>query len=53
MEGVVRNAGTHAAGVVISDEPVISYMPLNRPTGNSDDSSPIKAVTQFEMSIIE
>ncbi|MBI4928447.1 MAG: DNA polymerase III subunit alpha [Anaerolineae bacterium] len=53
MEGVVRNAGTHAAGVVISDEPVISYIPLHRPTGNADENSPIKAVTQFEMSIIE
>lgn len=53
MEGVVRNAGTHAAGVVISDEPVINYIPLHRPTGNTDESSPIKTVTQFEMSIIE
>lgn len=53
MEGVVRNAGTHAAGVVISDEPVVSYIPLHRPTGNVDETSPIKAVTQFEMSIIE
>jgi len=25
MEGVVRNAGTHAAGVVISDKPLIEY----------------------------
>ena len=52
MEGVVRNAGTHAAGVVITDEPVIEYVPLNRPTSGSEDS-PIKTVTQFEMSIIE
>jgi len=52
MEGVVRNAGTHAAGVVITDEPVIEYVPLNRPTSGSEDS-PIKIVTQFEMSVIE
>ncbi len=52
MTGVVRNAGTHAAGVVITDEPVINYVPLNRPTSGSEDS-PIKTVTQFEMSIIE
>ena len=52
MEGVVRNAGTHAAGVVITDEPIIRYVPLNRPTSGSEDS-PIKTVTQFEMSIIE
>ncbi len=52
MEGVVRNAGTHAAGVVISDRPVVDYVPLHRPTSNSDDV-PIKTVTQFEMSIID
>jgi len=52
MEGVVRNAGTHAAGVVITDKPVQEYLPLHRPTSGSDDS-PIKAVTQFEMSVIE
>jgi DNA polymerase-3 subunit alpha len=52
MEGTVRSAGTHAAGVVITDRPVIDYVPLHRPTSGSDDS-PIKTVTQFEMSIIE
>lgn len=52
MEGVVRNVGTHAAGVVISDVPVIQYVPLNRPTSNNEDS-PVKVVTQFEMSIVE
>jgi len=52
MEGVVRNAGTHAAGVVISDKPVIEYVPLHRPTSKSEDV-PIKIVTQFEMSIID
>lgn len=52
MEGAVRSAGTHAAGVVITDEPVVEYVPLNRPTSGSDES-PIKTVTQFEMSVIE
>jgi DNA polymerase-3 subunit alpha len=52
MEGVVRNAGTHAAGVVVTDRPVVDYLPLHRPTGNSEDS-PVKTVTQFEMSIID
>ena len=51
MEGVVRNAGTHAAGVVITDVPMLEYLPLHRPTNNSEDS-PIKSVTQFEMNII-
>jgi DNA polymerase-3 subunit alpha len=52
MEGVVRNAGTHAAGVVIADNPLIDYLPLHRPTNNSDDT-PIKTVTQFEMGILD
>ncbi|MGD0877872.1 MAG: DNA polymerase III subunit alpha [Anaerolineales bacterium] len=52
MEGVVRNAGTHAAGVVISDRALIEYLPLHRPTSNSEET-PIKTVTQFEMGILE
>ena len=53
MEGVVRNAGTHAAGVIITDRPIIEYIPLHRPTGSSAVESPIKTVTQFEMSILD
>jgi DNA polymerase-3 subunit alpha len=52
MEGVVRNAGTHAAGVVISDQALSEYLPLHRPTNNSEET-PIKTVTQFEMGILE
>ncbi|HPO57300.1 MAG TPA: DNA polymerase III subunit alpha [Anaerolineaceae bacterium] len=52
MEGAVRNAGTHAAGVIITDKPIIEYVPLHRPTSGSEDM-PIKTVTQFEMSIVE
>lgn len=52
MEGTVRNAGTHAAGVVISDQPITEYLPLHRPTSNSEDT-PIKSVTQFEMGILD
>jgi|YNPNPStandDraft_1061719.scaffolds.fasta_scaffold00308_8 DNA polymerase-3 subunit alpha len=52
MEGVVRNAGTHAAGVIITDKPIIEYLPLHRPTSGSEES-PIKAVSQFEMSVID
>lgn len=51
MEGVARNAGTHAAGVVITDIPLLEYLPLHRPTSNAEES-PIKSVTQFEMNII-
>ena len=52
MEGTVRNAGTHAAGVVISDKPIVDYLPLHRPTSNADET-PIKTVTQFEMGILD
>ena len=52
VEGVVRNAGTHAAGVIITDKPVIEYIPLHRPTGSSAES-PVKMVTQFEMSVLD
>jgi len=30
LEGVVRHASTHAAGVVITDEPLTEYVPLQR-----------------------
>ncbi len=52
MEGSVRNAGTHAAGVIITDKPIIEYIPLHRPTSGSEES-PIKTVTQFEMSVVD
>lgn len=52
MEGSIRNIGTHAAGVVISDAPITEYMPLHRAT-SANEEIPIKAVTQFEMGIIE
>ncbi len=52
VEGTVRNAGTHAAGVVVTDVPVEEYAPLHRPTGNIGDS-PINTVTQYEMSVVD
>jgi len=53
VEGVVRNAGTHAAGVIITDKPTIEYIPLHRPTGSSAEDSPVKTVTQFEMQVLD
>ncbi len=53
MEGVVRNAGTHAAGVIITDQPIIEYIPLHRPTGSASGESPVKTVTQFEMNVLD
>jgi DNA polymerase-3 subunit alpha len=47
LEGVARNASTHAAGVVISDEPLTEIMALQKAT-NSD-----ALMTQYEMHAIE
>jgi DNA polymerase-3 subunit alpha len=52
MEGVVRNVGTHAAGIVISDQAIDEYVPLHRPTSNSEDT-PVKTVTQYEMAHLD
>jgi DNA polymerase-3 subunit alpha len=52
MEGTVRSAGTHAAGVIISDKPIVEYAPLHRPTSGSEES-PIKSVMQYEMSHVD
>ena len=48
MEGAIRNVGTHAAGVIISDQPITEYLPLHRPTSQSEDL-PIKSVSQYDM----
>ncbi len=53
LEGIVRHAGTHAAGVVITDKPITEYIPLHRPTGGHQEDNPIGAVTQFEMQILD
>jgi DNA polymerase-3 subunit alpha len=45
LEGLARNISTHAAGVVISDEPVTNYVPLAK---NGDD-----VVTQWTMTQLE
>ncbi len=52
LEGQTRHASTHAAGVVISDRPIVEYAPLHRPT-KGNDSGPIQQVVQFDMNIVE
>ncbi len=37
---------------MISDKPILDYLPLHRPTSNSEET-PIKSVTQFEMGILD
>ena len=46
LEGVTRHASTHAAAVVISEDPLIDHVPLQRPT-KGDESS--VAMTQYAM----
>jgi DNA polymerase-3 subunit alpha len=54
VEGNIRHASTHAAGVVVTDVPLVTYAPLNRPTKSSGgDDDEIGAVTQFEMAELE
>ncbi len=38
LEGTNRNAGTHAAGVVISNGPLTDYVPLHRVIRKGDDA---------------
>ena len=45
LEGMPRNTSTHAAGVVITADPVYTYVPLSR----NDDT----VVTQYTMTTIE
>jgi DNA polymerase-3 subunit alpha len=53
LQGVNRHASTHAAGVIVADRPLVEYIPLHRLTRGDDDSSSIKAVTQFPMETCE
>ena len=45
LEGMPRHASMHAAGVVITDEPVYEYVPLSK----NDES----VVTQYQMTTLE
>ena len=47
IEGLARNVGTHAAAVVIADQPLTEYVPLGRVSGKSD------IITQWAMGDVE
>lgn len=47
LEGLAKSAGTHAAGVVIADQPLTDYVPLQR-IGGKDD-----VITQWPMADVE
>jgi DNA polymerase-3 subunit alpha len=46
LEGISRHAGTHAAGVVISADPLVDHLPLQRPSRQEEGALP---TTQFTM----
>ena len=46
IEGSVRNIQTHAAGVIISKDPLDNSVPIQRPPVSDDDAPPL---TQYEM----
>ncbi|HYI15850.1 MAG TPA: DNA polymerase III subunit alpha, partial [Thermomicrobiales bacterium] len=46
LEGISRHAGTHAAGVVISADPLVDHVALQRPARGEEGALP---TTQFTM----
>ncbi|NLI83339.1 MAG: DNA polymerase III subunit alpha [Deltaproteobacteria bacterium] len=46
LEGLTRHVSTHAAGVVMSDRPIVEYMPLYK--GQADE-----IMTQYSMKYVE
>src|SRR5690606_14837404 len=46
LEGVTRHVSTHAAGVVISRDPLTQHVPLQRPTRDNEHGV---AMTQYAM----
>ncbi|MFC1747749.1 DNA polymerase III subunit alpha [Pseudomonadota bacterium] len=48
LEGTVRHAGTHASAVVMSQEPLVNYTPLQLSTGDRSE-----IITQYDMKITE
>jgi DNA polymerase-3 subunit alpha len=47
LEGLARNAGTHAGGVVIAPSPLTDFAPLYKPDGETG------VMTQFDMKDVE
>jgi DNA polymerase-3 subunit alpha len=55
LEGIARHASTHAAGVLIADQPLVEYVPLHRPTKGSEggNGETLGTVSQWPMAIVE
>ncbi len=53
LEGLRRQDGIHAAAVVITNEPVTTYIPIQRKPEPGQDSGSAPIVTQYEMHGVE
>ncbi len=53
LEGQVRHASTHAAGVVIADQPLTDYVPLYCPPVGSAGNQEHAVATQYPMNDVE
>jgi len=53
LEGLRRQDGIHAAAVVITNEPLTEYLPIQRKPGANEDPADAPIVTQYEMHGVE
>ncbi len=53
LEGLRRQDGIHAAAVVITNEPLTEYLPIQRKPGPGDAGDEAPIVTQYEMHGVE
>jgi DNA polymerase-3 subunit alpha len=53
LEGLRRQDGIHAAAVVITDEPLTEYLPIQRKPEAGTDAEDAPIVTQYEMHGVE
>jgi DNA polymerase III subunit alpha len=53
LEGLRRQDGIHAAAVVITDEPLTTYLPIQRKPEPGGDPEDAPIVTQYEMHGVE
>ena len=53
IEGLCRQDSIHAAAVVLTKEPIVSYMPVQRKPASGEDPDKAPIITQFEMGAVE
>ncbi|MFM8267294.1 MAG: DNA polymerase III subunit alpha [Ilumatobacteraceae bacterium] len=53
LEGLKRSDGIHAAAVVITKDPLTTYLPIQRKPESGQDPAEAPTITQFEMHGVE